>query len=66
MNRLKAIEWVSGKVKIIDQTRLPWEEVIREIDNYREVAADFQNPLCSEQCAPRCLCEGSVAHQHGS
>jgi len=39
MNRLKAIEWVSGKVKIIDQTRLPWEEVIREIDNYREVAA---------------------------
>ena len=36
---MKAIEWVSGKVRIIDQTRLPWEEVIREIDNYREVAA---------------------------
>jgi methylthioribose-1-phosphate isomerase len=36
---MKAIEWVSGKVRIIDQTRLPWEEVIREIDNYPEVAA---------------------------
>ena len=36
---MKAIEWVSGKVRIIDQTRLPWEEVIREIDSYREVAA---------------------------
>jgi methylthioribose-1-phosphate isomerase len=36
---MKAIEWVSGKVRIIDQTRLPWEEVIRDIDSYREVAA---------------------------
>lgn len=39
MSRLKAIEWVSGKVRIIDQTRLPWEEVIREIDDYHEVTA---------------------------
>jgi methylthioribose-1-phosphate isomerase len=36
---MKAIEWISGKVRIIDQTRLPWEEVVGEIDNYREIAA---------------------------
>jgi methylthioribose-1-phosphate isomerase len=34
---VKAIEWVSGKVRIIDQTRLPWEEVFIEIDDYRQV-----------------------------
>lgn len=38
MSRLKAIEWVSGKVRIIDQTKLPWEEVFIEIDDYRQVA----------------------------
>ena len=38
-SKLKAIEWVSGKVRIIDQTRLPWEEVFLEISDYREVAA---------------------------
>ncbi len=36
---MKAIEWVSGKVRIIDQTRLPWEEVFLELSDYREVAA---------------------------
>jgi methylthioribose-1-phosphate isomerase len=34
---VKAIEWVSGKVRIIDQTRLPWEVVFIEIDDYRQV-----------------------------
>ncbi len=32
------IEWVSGKVRLIDQTRLPWEEVYLELSDYREVA----------------------------
>ena len=36
---MKAIEWVSGKVRIIDQTELPWEEVFLELSDYREVAA---------------------------
>ncbi len=37
-SKLKAIEWVSGKVRIIDQTRLPWEEVFLELTDYRQVA----------------------------
>ena len=36
---MKAIEWISGKVRIIDQTELPWEEVFVDISDYREVAA---------------------------
>jgi len=39
MSKLKAIELVSGKVRIIDQTRLPWEETFLEISDYREVAS---------------------------
>jgi len=36
---MKAIEWISGKVRIIDQTELPWEETYLEISDYREVAS---------------------------
>ena len=36
---MKTIEWVSGKVRIIDQTRLPWETVFLELEDYREVAS---------------------------
>ena len=36
---MKAIEWVSGKIRLIDQTRLPWKEVFLELSDYREVAA---------------------------
>ena len=39
MSELKAIEWVSGKLRIIDQTRLPHEEVFIELEDYRDVAA---------------------------
>lgn len=35
---LKAVEWASGKVCIIDQTRLPQEEVYLELYDYRDVA----------------------------
>lgn len=35
---IKAIEWVSGKIRLLDQTRLPWEEVFLELEDYREVA----------------------------
>jgi len=37
-NELKAVDWVSGKVRLIDQTRLPQEEVYLELSDYREVA----------------------------
>jgi len=36
---IKAIEWVSGKIRLLDQTRLPWEEVYIELEDYRQVAA---------------------------
>ena len=35
---LKAVEWVSGKVRLIDQTKLPQEELYLELSDYRDVA----------------------------
>jgi methylthioribose-1-phosphate isomerase len=35
---MKSIEWLGGKVRMIDQTRLPLEEVYIETDSYREIA----------------------------
>ena len=35
---MKAIEWVQGKVRILDQTKLPHEEVYLELSHYRELA----------------------------
>src|SRR5512134_3388314 len=35
---VKAIEWIDGVVRILDQTLLPVEIVYRECRNYREVA----------------------------
>jgi methylthioribose-1-phosphate isomerase len=35
---IKSIEWKNGKVVIIDQTRLPLEELYLEITDYRELA----------------------------
>ncbi|MFA5374383.1 MAG: S-methyl-5-thioribose-1-phosphate isomerase [Dehalococcoidia bacterium] len=34
---LKAVEWVSGKVRLIDQTKLPQEELYLELSDYRDV-----------------------------
>jgi len=36
---MKVIEWVSDKVRLLDQTRLPREEVFVELSDYREMAA---------------------------
>jgi methylthioribose-1-phosphate isomerase len=36
---IKVIEWVSGKIRLLDQTRLPWEEVYLELDDYRQMAS---------------------------
>jgi methylthioribose-1-phosphate isomerase len=38
MSTVKAIEWVAGKVLMIDQTKLPWEEVYLELDDFGKVA----------------------------
>jgi methylthioribose-1-phosphate isomerase len=35
---LKAVEWVSGKVRLIDQTKLPQEEIYLEFSDYLDVA----------------------------
>ena len=35
---LKAVEWVDGKVRLIDQTKLPQEEIYLELSDYRDVA----------------------------
>jgi methylthioribose-1-phosphate isomerase len=34
---VKAIEWVAGRVNILDQTRLPGEQSFLELDEYRDV-----------------------------
>ena len=39
MSKLKAIEWVSGKVRMIDQTMLPREEVYLELSDYHDMAS---------------------------
>ena len=39
---MKAIEWVDGKVVLIDQTRLPGARVSLELDDYREVVQAIQ------------------------
>ncbi|MFA5055479.1 MAG: S-methyl-5-thioribose-1-phosphate isomerase [Dehalococcoidia bacterium] len=35
---IKAVDWVSGKVRLIDQTKLPQEEVYLELSDYKDVA----------------------------
>ena len=33
----KALEWLDGKLRILDQTRLPREQVFADLDDYRDV-----------------------------
>ena len=40
---MKAIEWAKGKVRLIDQTKLPTEEVYIEIDGYEELAVAIED-----------------------
>ena len=35
---MRTVEWQDGKVVMIDQRELPWEYVLNEYTNYREVA----------------------------
>ena len=34
---MKSIEWANGKVRLLDQTRLPIDQVVLEIDDYRDM-----------------------------
>lgn len=38
MSELRTVEWVNGRVRMIDQTRLPYQFVYVNLKNYREVA----------------------------
>jgi methylthioribose-1-phosphate isomerase len=38
MQDFKIIEWLGDRIRVIDQTRLPHEEVFLDLDNYRQVA----------------------------
>ena len=31
------IEWIDGKLRILDQSKLPWEQILVEMDDYRDV-----------------------------
>ena len=45
MVEYRAIEWSGGKLKLLDQTRLPLEQVVLDLDDYREAVraiADMQ------------------------
>ena len=33
----KAIEWLDGKLMILDQSRLPWEQIFIDLDNHHDV-----------------------------
>jgi methylthioribose-1-phosphate isomerase len=36
---MKAIGWVSGRLRILDQSSLPWQEVYLGLSDYREIAS---------------------------
>ncbi|MGB2884453.1 MAG: S-methyl-5-thioribose-1-phosphate isomerase, partial [Dehalococcoidia bacterium] len=38
MKDFKIIEWLGDRVRVIDQTRLPHDEVFLDLDNYLQVA----------------------------
>lgn len=40
---IRTIEWVDNKIVMLDQTRLPVEEIYQEYDNYKEVARAIKN-----------------------
>ena len=36
---VKAIEWLDDRVRILDQTKLPHEEVYLELNDYQSIAS---------------------------
>jgi len=45
MSSFKTIEWKNGKVVMIDQTKLPTEEIYLEFDTYEEVAQAIRDMI---------------------
>ncbi len=43
MREIRPIKWVNGVLELLDQTRLPSEEVTVEVHDYREAAAAIRN-----------------------
>ncbi|KPK48271.1 MAG: methylthioribose-1-phosphate isomerase [Dehalococcoidia bacterium SM23_28_2] len=39
MQGVKAIEWIDGRVRLLDQTRLPQEEVYLDLEDHQQMAA---------------------------
>jgi methylthioribose-1-phosphate isomerase len=33
----RAIEWLDGKLRILDQSKLPWEQIFADLDDYHDV-----------------------------
>jgi methylthioribose-1-phosphate isomerase len=33
----RAVEWLDGKLRILDQSKLPWEQTFADLDDYRDV-----------------------------
>jgi methylthioribose-1-phosphate isomerase len=33
----RAIEWLDGRLRILDQSKLPWEQIFADLDNYQDV-----------------------------
>ena len=40
---MRTVEWIDGRVRMIDQRRLPLELVVVEFDDYRDVAQAIQD-----------------------
>ena len=43
MAEIEAIEWTSGKLRLLDQTRLPHQEVFLDLDDYRQVVKAIED-----------------------
>ena len=40
---MRTVEWIDGRVRMIDQRKLPLDLVVVEFDDYRDVARAIQN-----------------------
>ena len=43
MAEINAIEWASDRLKILDQTKLPHQQLVLELDDYRQVVAAIRD-----------------------
>ena len=43
MSELRTVEWVNGRVRMIDQTRIPYKFAYVSLKDYRQVAKSIRN-----------------------